>query len=88
MNKICTSLEQSRKLIELGIDTKTADMYWHKKFDGTYSLRTDNLMVKLDTPCWSLSALINVLPRSIKFKDDNYYLRFMKEYVEYANDEI
>ena len=28
MNKICTSLEQSKKLLELGIDVKTADMFW------------------------------------------------------------
>ena len=28
MNKICTSLEQSKKLIELGIDVNTADMYY------------------------------------------------------------
>ena len=28
MNKICTSQEQSKKLIELGIDTTTADMFW------------------------------------------------------------
>lgn len=28
MNKTCTSLEQSKKLIELGIDVKTADMYY------------------------------------------------------------
>lgn len=39
-------------------------------------------------PCWSLAALINVLPISVKFKDDEYYLRFMKDYVEYANDEV
>ena len=39
-------------------------------------------------PCWSLSALIIVLPRFIEYKGDKYYLRFMKEYVEYANDEI
>ena len=30
MNKICTSIEQSKKLIELGIDVNTADMYYHK----------------------------------------------------------
>lgn len=69
MNKICTSLEQSKKLIKLGIDLKTADMYWHKKFDGTLSLRADNLMVKLDTPCWSLAALLNYL-REIDFFPD------------------
>ena len=28
MNKICTSLEQSKKLIELGIDISTADMFY------------------------------------------------------------
>lgn len=28
MNKICTSIEQSQKLIELGIDVNTADMYY------------------------------------------------------------
>ena len=39
-------------------------------------------------PCWSLAALINILPKFIEFKGDNYYLRFMKEYVEYANDEV
>lgn len=33
MNKICTSIEQSRKLIELGIDINTADMIYHKYVD-------------------------------------------------------
>ena len=28
MNKICTDIEQSKKLIELGIDMNTADMCW------------------------------------------------------------
>ena len=28
MNKICTSLEQSQKLIELGIDVNTSDMFY------------------------------------------------------------
>lgn len=28
MNKICTTIEQSKKLIELGIDINIADMFW------------------------------------------------------------
>ena len=28
MNKICTTIEQSQKLIELGIDVNTADMFY------------------------------------------------------------
>ena len=31
MNNICTSIEQSKKLIELGIDINTADMYWFNR---------------------------------------------------------
>jgi len=78
MNKICTSLEQSKKLIKLGIDLKTADMYWHKKFDGTLSLRADNLMVKLDTPCWSLAALLGTMPSVIKRKGKRMFLTLEK----------
>lgn len=32
MNKICTTLEESKKLIELGIDVNTADMYWLNRY--------------------------------------------------------
>ena len=34
MNKICTSLEQSKKLIELGIDVNTADMVYLRAYLG------------------------------------------------------
>ena len=33
MNKICTSIEQSKKLIELGIDANTADMTYRPIMD-------------------------------------------------------
>lgn len=41
MNKICTSLEQSNKLIELGIDVNTSDMVYLKSYfedEEEYSL--------------------------------------------------
>lgn len=65
MNKICTTIEQSKKLIELGIDIITADMYWwatSKKYyieamdDGDFNEREGHV------PAWSLSALLDVLP--------------------------
>ena len=31
MNKICASLEQSKKHVELGIDVNTADMSYRKR---------------------------------------------------------
>ena len=43
MNKICTSIEQSKKLIELGIDADTSDMVYLKSYfldeeEGQYNL--------------------------------------------------
>lgn len=75
MNKICTSLEQSKKLIELGIDINTADLtvidlpiqggdrfkYISSKLpDNTFSSITDGKSEKI--PAWSLSALLELMP--------------------------
>ena len=62
MNKICTSIEQSKKLIELGIDVNSADMVFHKNLDGTYNLRVVDNVLKYDIPAWSLSALLELMP--------------------------
>lgn len=78
MNKICTSIEQSKKLIELGIDINTADLTIidlpiqggdRFKFissrlpNDTFPSITDGKSEKV--PAWSLSALIQVLPITI-----------------------
>lgn len=62
MNKICTSIEQSKRLIELGIDVNSADMVYHKELNGTYSLRVVDNVLKYDIPAWSLSALLELMP--------------------------
>ena len=65
MNKICTSLEQSNKLLELGLDMNTADMYWwatslryyiEAMDDGDFNEREGHI------PAWSLSALLDIVP--------------------------
>jgi hypothetical protein len=33
MNKICTDLSQSKKLMELGIDVSTADMRYSPRYE-------------------------------------------------------
>ena len=58
---IATTIEQSKKLIELGIDVNSADMYyWH----GCYRLLrvNDGKCEDIDIPAWSLSALLKILP--------------------------
>jgi len=67
MNKICTSIEQSQKLIELGIDVNTADMDYiqfandPKVYDCAINIynneHEDNWI-----PAWSLSALLELIP--------------------------
>ena len=71
MNKICTSIEQSRKLIELGIDIKTSDMYYWcgeelRIYVGGYKAQNK----EYDIPAWSLSALMSLLPSIFKVKGE------------------
>ena len=64
MNKICTSLEQSKKLLELGIDVNTADMYWWSTSKRSYIEAMDDgdfNEAEGHIPAWSLSALMNLL---------------------------
>lgn len=68
MNKICTSIEQSKKLIELGIDINTADMFWDlldgdepdEKIPNCYWDRFD-ITINEFVPAWSLSTLLKFL---------------------------
>lgn len=79
MNKICTSLEQSKKLIELGIDVSTADMFWKNGVSNKYIQcftpfvsNGTNIDFDYDIPAWSLSALLSVLPDEITDDGDVY----------------
>lgn len=63
MNKICTTVEQSKKLLELGIDRNTADMWYingeGKSYIGNWS---ENQHDWDDIPAWSLPALLELIP--------------------------
>jgi hypothetical protein len=64
MNKICTNIDQSNKLIELGIDINSADMYWWssgKRYyieamdDGDFNEKGGHVRA------WSLSQLLSLI---------------------------
>jgi len=90
MNKICTSIEQSKKLIELGIDVYTADMYWWICYGDKLSANPYTEEVKKGfekhclecIPAWSLSALINLLPSEFtevgKYSTTTYKINIRK----------
>lgn len=89
MDKICTTIEQSKKLIELEIDVKTADMIYQPimdidsmnnvGFDKTPLCFPFNEVKECNIqylPAWSFTALINVLPqgtRLLKSATDEMY---------------
>jgi hypothetical protein len=75
MNKICTSIDQSKKLIELGIDINTADMCYCPIMDIDSMSNTGFLEIPecypfsevkecrvQYLPAWSLSALLKLIP--------------------------
>ena len=78
MNKICTDLSQSQKLLKLGIPLETADMCWTNHLFGNilssmriestppneYKNLLDKFVVRgyLIEPAWSLSALLELMP--------------------------
>ena len=67
MNKICTSIEQSKKLIELGVDVNTADMYWWSSGKRYYIEAMDYGDFNEEeghVRAWSLSALLEFINRN------------------------
>ncbi len=71
MNKICTSIDQSERLLELEFDVKTADIIYNI-FDKSY-IRHDTPIDKYHTPAWSLSALSKFILPSIMDDNKNVY---------------
>ena len=73
---IGTTKEQSEHLLELGLDPKTADMFWkfsalivNNDITGKIGLRFQDCLDvgRADgaIPAWSLSALLEVMPKEL-----------------------
>lgn len=84
--KICTSIKQSKKLLELGIDMNTADMHYYKNSFGDYieglynssDLKEGCELKGIEyIPAWSLNALMNLLPS--EFTTENEFGKYIYE---------
>lgn len=87
--KSYTDLPQSQRLSKI-LPHESADM-WYREECGLIIPELGRMPKKhanTEVPCWSLAALIKVLPRSVEYKGDTYYLGLLKDYVEYANNKI
>ena len=79
MNKICTTIEQSQKFIELGVDVSTADMnYW--QLSNYYDLvpKVSHHSGFSNIPAWSLSALLELIPPYLGNFNDGIDFGFSK----------
>jgi len=87
MAKICTSIEQSKKLMELGIDINTADMDYvpfvndPTEYDCVIN-EWNNEHEEDWIPAWSLSALLDILPSEFtevgKYSTTTYEIKIRK----------
>ena len=81
MTKICTSIEQSKKLIESGIDKTTSDMHYDKdSLENYYSpipLIGKYSEIHDQFPCWSLAALLNIIGNIFKYSLDYNGISFI-----------
>ena len=67
-SQICTSREQSERLLALGVKPETADMYWVNHLDlwmPVMLLYEDRPLDNNDIPAWSLHGLIEMVLRYI-----------------------
>ena len=68
-SQICTTKEQSERLLALGLKKETADMYYHCIVCNEYPmyiLMYGSAKIPLDTPAWSLHRLIEMMPQGIQ----------------------
>jgi len=75
-SQICTSVEQSQRLLDLGLKPETADMYI---FDDEVYIGKPNID---DTLAWSLHRLIEMLPQKLHFDEyvNTYYYLTIKPF--------
>ena len=71
MSNIATTIEQSKHLLELGLDIKSADMCLCKTAQDTWFLcaGTPGEYDAHTVPAWSLSALLEVMPRPDLYRE-------------------
>ena len=87
-SQICTTKEQSERLLALGLKKETADcviMY----YDGWHIGEAEHFDFDKDPvdPAWSLNRLIEMMPNEIFYEDSTLILGVFGDGVYYADNE-
>lgn len=89
MNNNYTSIEQSKHLLELGLNPATADMYysgsWTNFNEPPHYTSVPSVYVEnrkrfdLDIPAWSVGQLLSLMPKhyAVEKTSDNEYACYM-----------
>lgn len=75
-SQVCTTREQSERLLVLGLKKETADMMYCKTTSGELiTAKDDDYLEHLDFPAWSLHRLIEIanLPQCWECISGNWY---------------
>ena len=99
-SQICTTREQSERLLALGLKKETADMFWTEvwKYNeetsepyptGEYKecIKYSYKWIDLrdNIPAWSLARLVELMPQSIVCEGNDLYLTIYAGDVVYTN---
>lgn len=69
--KSYTDIEQSKKLAEI-LPIESADMFYRDSDSNDVKLMWEHVAPKVTTPCWSLAALLDVLPKEVEIDGQRY----------------
>lgn len=99
-----TTLEESKQLVEMGLPVETADMSYTWDFDDSrYVITTipakdwivpkyaESTKIKQVLPCWSLGALLELIPDKITYSDFKIKDNDKDEYhyfIQYYHSEV
>jgi hypothetical protein len=86
-SQICTTKEQSERLLALGLNTETSDMGLIGNIPIVLATTWANSDPMFDTPAWSLNRLIEMMPQEIFYEDSTLILGVLGDGVYYADNE-
>ena len=86
MKKLSTTIKQSKELLNIGIQPKSASLSFHRgELEYiTYDECVDKYKGEV-LPSFTLDDLINLLPQTITTEIDFYLLHLTKDYASYSS---
>ena len=84
--QIATTIEQSRKLLELGLKAETADCCYYY-YDGEYLIAfAEDAKYPSDIPAWSLHRLIEMMPEYVHKGNAHFERTLFPNSIDYFRD--